>query len=113
MLDPFVLLALVLLLPIVALLRFIGCDLYEGGIVGGVAIVTIQPPTADLGPGQSLKFVALVNNVPDTAAKWGGSSNIGYTTGFYLAPDPFFEPTDEVMAYTPSGSATANITLHP
>src|SRR5579872_2924728 len=94
MLDHFVFLAPLLLLPIVALLRFIGCAAFGSTDAGGV-IVTLNPASASLGPGQTQQFTALANGSTTTDITWSPNA----PNGLFKAPDPFV-----------SGSTTATVT---
>jgi hypothetical protein len=82
--ETFLLLAPLLLLPIVSLLRFVGCD----GIAKSLALaeVTIDPATVSLGPGESIQFMS---RVPDASLIWAATRGTVDTMGNYKAPDPF------------------------
>ena len=83
MLDSFVILAPLLLLPVVALLRFVGCESFDSK----ADVVTVTPDTATLGPGESQQFTASVNGTPpSTNVTWSANAQ---PNGYYKAPDPF------------------------
>src|SRR5882757_3507119 len=110
MLDPFVILAPVLLLPVVALLRFIGCSSFSSG--AGTGTASISPDKATLGPSQTQQFTFLVNNIPTTGVTWSANA----PAGLFTAPDPHIPGAPPVtvtaISTTPAGfSASATITL--
>ena len=95
MLDSFVILAPLLLLLVVALLRFIGCESFTSAPAAGV-VVKVDPDTATLGPGESKQFAAKVNGSASTQVNWSTNA----PNGLFKAPDPFVA----------GGAATAEVT---
>ena len=63
MIDPFVALAPILVLPIVGLLRYIGCTLQTGGIPASVT-VTVSPTEVTLSANGMQLFTATVVGAP-------------------------------------------------
>jgi len=110
MLDHFIFLAPLLLLPVLALFRFIGCTAF--GATPAPNELELLPGSVDLGPGQSQPFTALVNGALSTDVIW--SSNA--PNGLFKAPDPFIPGSGSVMVTATSkqvqpatGSATVNL----
>ena len=114
MLDSFVILAPLLLLPIVALLRFIGCTPFAAA---PVSEVKVTPDKVELGPGASQQFtvmidgalIALVGGTVNTGVTWVGANS----NGLYTAPDPFVAPTKtvQVTATYKGDTGKATVTL--
>jgi hypothetical protein len=110
--DPFVILAPLLLLPIVFLLRFIGCTSFHSG--DSPSTITIDPASASLGPGESQTFTATVTGTTEEV-QWSANA----PKGVYTAPNPIIPPKggDSVTASigTDAGatktSATATVTF--
>jgi hypothetical protein len=107
--DPFVILAPLLLLPIVFLLRFIGCSSFSGD---DSPSVKIDPASADLGPGESQKFTATVTGSTE-AVQWSANA----PNGTYTAPNPrtLLNNSDSVTASIGADpnktTATATVTF--
>ena len=80
--DPFVILAPLLLLPIVFLLRFIGCSSF-GGTDDAAIVITLDPASAELGPGENQKFTATVTGTTEKV-QWSANA----PDGAYTAPIP-------------------------
>jgi hypothetical protein len=98
--DSFVILSVILLVPVVFLMRFIGCGSFsgtDGQYTPPVAIT--PPPPISLGPGQAKDFTAQVDD--NTAVTWsataGNISSTGPLTASYKAPDPFDQSKDKAM----------------
>jgi len=112
MLDHFIFLSPLLLLPILALLRFIGCTPFAGTDGGGGVTVVLNPSSVDLGPGQSQQFTALVNGTASADVIWSTNA----PNGLFKAADPFIpgsssatvSATSKTVA-TATGSATVNL----
>jgi len=117
MLDPFVVLAPILVLPIVGLLRFIGCAQIVG--LGNFnyanVTVTVKPPTSKLCAGQSQSFNATVQGAPP-GVTWSSSAP-GLIGNMYTAPTPVLAQTTVTITATAnsnmSSKGTATITLVP
>jgi hypothetical protein len=94
MIDPFVALAPILVLPIVGLLRYIGCVLQTGGIPSDVT-VTVSPPSITMNANQTQQFTATVTGtlpgvtwsltVGDSDSSAGGGT-VNPQTGLYQSP---------------------------
>ena len=113
MLDSFLILAPLLLLPVVALLRFVGCTTFDSA-PADVVVVKVNPDTASLGPGESQQFTALLNGV--NGAPMSVTWSVNAPDGLYKAPDPFVPgpPTIEVTATSTTVAASfgkATVTL--
>src|SRR5579871_973393 len=110
MLDPFVILAPLLLLPVVGLLRFIGCGAFTG-VDTGTAAGSIQVTTSgvSLAPGEQQNFKAQDTSMHDVNATWSGSSHIT-SAGVYTAPVPFASGITETITATSTDAATLNST---
>ena len=112
MIDPFVFLAPLLLLPVVGLLRFIGCDLYAGGIINPVTTPTIMITNApgSLGPGQSYPFAAQDsgNNDVTNLANWSTDNGTFDSTkhGYYTAPNAPGKSVTIFATYLPLGATS-------
>jgi nitrogen fixation protein FixH len=111
MVDPFVIVAPFLLLPVIALLRFIGCSSFSEAPTAAV-VIKITPESADLGPGQSKQFTAQADGIMTTAVTWSGNA----PAGLYTAPDPHLAgvmtatvTATSTAATNSSGSATVNL----
>ncbi len=92
MLDPFVILSVVLILPVVLLLRFIGCTSFGSSDEAPATVpVTLDPsdPTMkiSLGPGETQQFTAKVDDM--TTVDWSATTGMVNSAGLYTAPDPF------------------------
>ena len=112
MLDHFIFLSPLLILPIVALLRFVGCTPFGSTDDGGGVTVVLNPSSVDLGPGQSQQFTALVNGAASTDVIW--SSNA--PNGLFKAADPFTPGSNSATVTatsttvaTATGSASVNL----
>ena len=110
MLDSYVFLAPLLLLPVVALVGFIGCSSFDSA--PAKPVITVDPPTIDLGPGESKQFQAKSDGTITTAVNWSPNA----PGGLYKAADPRLAgvPTDTVTATSQSdstgiGTATVNL----
>lgn len=70
--------------------RVIAIENTSGGGTGGtVQSLAVWPPTASLGPSQTLQFTAIVTGTTNSAVTWSISSSIGSITtnaGLYTAP---------------------------
>src|SRR5687768_17732610 len=82
MLDSYVFLAPLLLLPVVALLGFIGCASFDSAPASPV--ITVDPATIDLGPGESKQFQAKSDGTITTSVNWSPNA----PGGLYKAADP-------------------------
>ena len=105
MLDPFLLLTPVLLIPIVALLRFTGCSSFSSM---DIPELTIDPATAQVGPGEQARFVARLGGSLIMDAIWTNAAG-----GVYTAPAKFaggVVPADVTVTAT-SGSSSGNATV--
>lgn len=115
MLDPFVLLAIPLLLPVVALSGFVGCAaLLDLDDVKYTVAVTVTPDKTDLEPGQSKIFTAKVNlkkpdGTDDTAGVTWSNNTTDQTkdSAKYTAP-ALFVPGTKVTITATSVTNTAN-----
>ena len=94
MLDPFVSLAPLLLLPVVALMRFIGCTQILGDFTvdPGQHTLVITPSSVSLKPGQTQQFAALLDGTPSENVNWSPNAQ----NGLYKAPSPFVPGTSPV-----------------
>lgn len=120
MVDWYVILAPVLLLAVVALLRFIGCDVVFGlEEVDRPPTVTVIPNAVTLGPLQTQQFAVEVNGqpVPGPDAAWSAEpAGVGIleTTGLYRAPASIPAAQEvTIRATKDSGSGIATVTLMP
>lgn len=106
MLDPFVFLAPVLLLPVVALLRFVGC----AAIIGlddvaytGTDTVTVIPDKHILEPGEETRCRAIAN--------WNANVSIGWSAsvgGFSPIPN---KPNSEITYKAPAPFSVPLVTI--
>ncbi|HEX2721928.1 MAG TPA: hypothetical protein VHM24_03360 [Gemmatimonadaceae bacterium] len=110
MIDTYIILAPVLLLPIVALLSFVGCSSFTGTAMP--VIIKLDPTSVDLGPGESRQFTALADGIITTAVTWSPNA----PGGLYKAADPRVAGStkDTITATSTSdptaiGSATVNL----
>ena len=115
MLDSYLILAPLLLLPVVALLRFIGCQLVFPLVDNNVTVI-VTPDSVNLGPGQTQQFTAMVDGVPSSEVTWSTDSVAIAPDGLFTAPAPFVlgSPAVKVTATstkTPASNAFATVTL--
>jgi hypothetical protein len=100
--DPFVILSVILLLPVVLLLRFIGCGAFSGTDTPPPPVTIDQVPPISLGPGEIQTFTAKLDD--GSAPTWSGSpGTIDSTSGLYTAPDPF-DPNNKTSTATITAS---------
>ena len=117
MLDSYLMLAPMLLLPVAALLRFIGCQLVFPLEPADDVTVIVTPDSVNLGPGQAQQFTAMVDGVASAAVTWSTDSAAPVAPdGLFTAPAPFVlgSPAVKVTAtssQTPASSAFATVTL--
>jgi hypothetical protein len=127
MFDLFLLFTPFLLLLIVALLRFIGCNQILGNQLATLSpnsvAVTVVPNNWTLGPGETKQFSELVagTQAPDAenAETWSPGEDFPFGTniGKFKAPYPWAKKSVEIMASyngdlgTSSTPGTATVTL--
>lgn len=110
MIDPIVLLAPLYLLPVIALLRFVGCSSFDSE---AVSELRVDPATAEVGPGEQAKFVARLDGAVIATATWTNAAG-----GVYTAPAKFpggVLPANATVTASAGGiSANATVThKHP
>jgi hypothetical protein len=115
MIDPFVAVAPILVLPIVGLLRYIGCILQTGGIPGSDVTVTVNPPQATVKPNETATFTATVTGaLQDQGVSWSlmlfdaDSPGMGPGIGTFTFPNP--STTLVVLYQAPTASSLSNLT---
>lgn len=81
MIDPFLILAPIGLLPVIALLRFTGCTSFSEE---AVPELRVDPATVEVGPGEQAKFVARQDGALTASVTW--TNAVG---GVYTAPAKF------------------------
>src|SRR6185312_361753 len=110
-------LSVILLLPVVLLMRFVGCSSF-GSSATEPPPVAIDPsdPTnpISLGPGETRQFTAKVDD--NTAVTWSATAGAVSVNGLYTAPDPFISnsKTATIKATKqsdPTKSASVSINL--
>ncbi|MEO8578462.1 MAG: hypothetical protein ABI556_17250, partial [Gemmatimonadales bacterium] len=102
MLDSFVFLTPLFLLPVVALVVFVGCSSFTG--TSETAIYTIDPAKVDLGPGESKQLTAKADGIITTAVKWSPNA----PDGLYKAADPRVAGlTNDTVTATSTSDATS------
>lgn len=115
MFDPYIFLAPVLLLPVVALLRFIGCSSFDAASDPVVYKVTVlSSDNGPLGPGKTRQFTATVTGGANTSVIWSANA----PNGLYTAPSPYVpgSPPVTITATSAADSTAAGsaiVTLGP
>jgi hypothetical protein len=105
MFDSYVFLAPLLLLPVIALLGFIGCGSFDAADTPATVVIKVAPETIDLGPGQTQQFQAFADGNLTTSVDWSPNA----PSGLYKAADPRLAgvTTDTVTATSKSGTTTS------
>jgi len=123
MLDPFVLLTPLLALPVVGLLRFLGCSAFAAapappGSSTPPITVTVTPSPVTVYPGKSVTFTAAVANSSNQNCDWTSSDGQSlaqnapqttYTAPVTLGTSPVTITAKAKADGTTTGTATVNL----
>jgi hypothetical protein len=106
MLDTFIILAPMLLLPVIALLKFVGCGAYIGNAPPGTYALTVTPDPVTLSGGQSQTFTPMASwdnpavswSVSSTAATPGQITQVGQVGVYTTPPSVLSAYSEQVIA---------------
>src|SRR5215813_14913284 len=105
MLDPLTILTPFLLLGVVWLLKFVGCQAIAAIDYVPRSTLAVFPEKAELGPGESMQFIVLSDGAATQNVDWSANA----PGGLFKAPDPFVPGSSMATVTATAKNSTASV----